>query len=214
MMGIVALGVTVMVVISVFGKRNPPPAVDGNGFKGGVIEPQGKLDPPVLRKLEDFRLTERDGQPFAMEELRGNIWIANFIFTRCGGMCPVMTTHMSDVQSELKKHEKWKDMRLVSISVDPDHDTPEILTAYANQWKADPDQWVFLTGTRDEVWKLTKENFLLPVDDAPADAADPIIHSPNFVLVDREGRVRGFFDGMKKDERAKLLGTIEKLLKE
>lgn len=189
----------------------------GDGMTGGVATPSpGQLDPRVYRQLQPFSITERSGQPLTLKQLRGKVWIADFIFTRCPGMCPAMSLQMKLLRDKLEDRPDFGSLRFVSISVDPDNDTPDVLTQYANRYDAG-DAWLFGTGKREVVWDLIKGNFLLGVAKAKEEdkhAKEPIIHSPNFVLVDRLGRIRGYYNGLDGDARAKLLKDLDKVLAE
>ncbi|MDH3211975.1 MAG: SCO family protein [Myxococcales bacterium] len=157
---------------------------------------------PVLGAIPPFELVDQDANGFGTDELAGSIWIADFIFTRCPDMCPMLSSVMARVQSKLAKDPAFEDVRLVSISVDPEHDTPALLTAYAEKYGADPDRWTFVTGPREEIWRLSRDGFRLPVGDAPGNADAPILHSEKFVLTDRQGRIRGYYDAL--DQKAQL----------
>jgi protein SCO1/2 len=157
---------------------------------------------PVLGTLPDFTLVDQDAEEFGSDELRGSVWIADFVFTRCPDMCPMLTSVMARVQRQLAKDPALEGVRLVSISVDPEHDTPARLTDYAEKHGADRGRWAFLTGPRQEIWLLSRDGFRLPVGEAPGSADAPIFHSDKFVLADREGRIRGYYDAL--DQKAQL----------
>lgn len=131
-----------------------------------------------------FTLTDQDGQTLTNESLRGSVWIGAFIFTRCQGPCPRMTADMAALQSRLPAG-----VRLISISVDPDFDTPAVLKEYAKKVGADESRWRFLTGPRDQIVRLSRGLML-----GLSDTGGEIVHSTRIVLVDREGKVRGYFD--------------------
>jgi protein SCO1/2 len=166
---------------------------------------------PIFGTVPGFTLTERSGQPFTRAELDGKIWIADFIFTNCGGTCPIMTTAMSEIQAKLIE-QGMDDVRLVSISVDPERDTPEALTTFANGYGADPARWYFLTGDGAAIQKLANDGFhLSAATGGPAD--EPIIHSNRFVLVDRQARIRGYYDGTDAEAVKKLRQDLKDLYK-
>jgi protein SCO1/2 len=152
---------------------------------------------PVLGTVPSFVLTERSGRPIAAHDLAGAVWVADFIFTRCPDVCPALTARMARLQTVLPA-----DVRLVSISVDPTHDTPEVLRQYATRAAA-KDGWLFLTGPRADVAALLRDGFRVAyADDGPPSA--PITHSDRFVLVDRELRIRGYYHGDEPDDLARL----------
>lgn len=169
----------------------------------------------IRKPLPKFSLTQHDGESFGAAELRGRVWIGNFIFTRCGSTCPRQTRDMVRLQNDLADHARRDEIHFVSITVDPEHDTPEVLTAYAEQYKADLNHWSFLTGERKGIWGLCKNGFLLPV--SPGSETDPgmlIIHSPRCVLVDRENRIRGFYEMSDPQDLRKLKAALERVLAE
>lgn len=166
---------------------------------------------PVFAVVPDFTLTERSGRTVRKADLLGNVWVANFIFTTCAGPCPELTLRMRSLQESLKGHGET--VRLVSFTLDPAYDTPAVLKSYAQRNRADPERWWFLTG-QDEasLHTLVKEGFLQAVQ--PAAAGAPIIHSTYFVLIDRAGRIRAFYDGLDPESKPHILGAIEALLQE
>ena len=163
---------------------------------------------PVWGTLPDFSLINQGTEPYGTSQLEGRPWIADFIFTKCPGRCPMLTSEMSRLQTEL--HERgWDDVMLVSISVDPENDTPEALTAYAAKHSAELDGWQFLTGTRDGIWSLSVDGFKLPVQEVEGASAGPILHSNRFVLADGRQQIRGYYDAFDADDRAKLLRDLK-----
>ena len=153
---------------------------------------------PLLGQVPPFSLTSHRGETVTLEDLAGEPWIADFIFTRCALSCPMMTTRMA----ELDDGRVSPEVRLVSFSVDPEHDTPEVLADYAEAFGASR-RWYFLTGPKAEISELALKGFRLALDpDPPAGTAppeEPIVHSTRFVLVDGRGRIRGYYDGMRRN---------------
>ena len=144
--------------------------------------------------LGSFRLVERSGKPVSDADLASRVWIAAFIYTKCPASCPRISAQMSGLQGRLS----GTNARLVSISVDPDHDTPQVLAQYAARFKADPDRWWFLTGPKPDVYRLILDQFKLPVTvNSAADrkaGAEDVSHSLRLVLVDRGNQIVGIFD--------------------
>src|SRR5437870_2078369 len=130
--------------------------------------------------VPEFVLMNQDGQNFGSAQLRGKIWIADFIYTTCPGPCPMLSTRMSELQKPLEK----TDVHLVSFSVDPEKDTPGVLRDYAEKLHADPERWDFLTGPKSAIYKLSHDGFKLAVSDG-SDAQGIPVHSTRMVLVDR-----------------------------
>ena len=179
-------------------------------------ESREQAEPPLppLVDIPSFNLIDQRGEPFGSDDLQGKVWIASFTFTRCRGICPKMNASMAQVRDRLQNHPRWADIRLVGFSVDPEHDTPEILSAYGKLWNADPDHWKLLTGEKDTIWTLCEQGFKLPVEDTPEDQAMPILHSDRFVLVDANLQARGYYSGLDKTELELLLLDIETVLNE
>ena len=159
--------------------------------------------------VPSFQLTNQDGQPFGSPQLTGKIWIADFVYTTCPGPCPMISTRMSDLQKPLEK----TDVRLVSFSVDPEKDTPQVLRSYAERLQADPGRWDFLTGSKSAIYKLSHDGFKLAVSDG-SDAQGIPVHSTRMVLVDRHGQIRGYYDATEPEAVTKLLADTNHLLRE
>ena len=156
-----------------------------------------------------FQLTNQNGQPFGSAQLSGKIWIADFIYTTCPGPCPMISSRMSELQKPLQK----TDVHLVSFSVDPDKDTPEVLRGYADKLQAEPGRWDFLTGAKPAIYKLSHDGFKLAVSDG-SDAQGIPVHSTRIVLVDRHGQIRGYYDATEPEAITKLLADTNHLLRE
>lgn len=146
---------------------------------------------PHMGTVPQFSLVNEDGQPVWLNALKGKIWLADFIFTRCSGSCPMMTSAMYQVNQELDSSD---DIRLISISVDPSHDTPDILKAYALNNGLPLDRWSFLTGDRAAIYALAKDGFHLAVADS-GDDEKLITHSSKLALIDPVGQIRGYYEG-------------------
>ncbi len=172
-----------------------------------------------IKQLPEFTLTERSGQPFSSASLKGKVWIADFFFTECAGTCPMLSSRLSDLH---RATASLSDVRLVSISTDPEKDTPEVLQQYAKKFGAD-DRWFFLTGPKSDIFRLSIEQFMLALADDPgAKAAEKISHSTKLVLIDKQGWIRGYYDGAATadadgkpiDETGRLLADLKRLLSE
>ena len=160
--------------------------------------------PPSLGSIPNFRLTDQTGQTFdSTKTLNGHVWVANFIFTNCMGPCPRMTSQMRQL-----RNKATGDLQLVSFTIDPDRDTPEVLTAYAKRFQADSRNWHFLTGTRADLRKLSWDAFHL------GDVNGDLEHSTRFVLIDRKSNIRGYYDTSDTTSIPKLLNDIQQVTKE
>jgi len=166
---------------------------------------------PVISALPDFLLTDDRGEAFGSANLRGKVWIADFIFTRCASTCPMQTAEKAKMQSQFNDVE---DLRLVTFTVDPENDTPEVLSEYGAKHGAMPGRWKFLTGKRGDLWNLSANGFKFDVAEDTKNSKMPILHSSNFSLVDRKGRLRGVYDGLSEKGREILSSDLRKLLGE
>jgi len=160
---------------------------------------------PVIGNIPDFEFVNSEGETITLTSLKGKVWVADFIFTTCNMACPIMTGNMNIIH---KKYKQNDDVRLVSISVYPEYDTPEVLTKYASQYNANTDRWYFLTGEESTVQEVIKDGFKI------GDYEDIIFHSEKFALVDRSGMIRAYYNGMKTEDMKKLKKDINSLLRQ
>jgi cytochrome oxidase Cu insertion factor (SCO1/SenC/PrrC family) len=145
----------------------------------------------------DFSLTERNGEAVTQKDLLGKVWIASFVFTRCTGPCPQVSATMARLQSELAKEP---DVRMVTFTVDPEHDDPGELKRYAEHFQADPKRWLFLTGKEDDVYRLLRQGFKVTAQQNKGEDRKPgaeVMHDARLVVVDRRGHLRGYFWGIR-----------------
>src|SRR5579872_799782 len=170
--------------------------------------------PAVLFDAPEFTLTDQNGKPFGTSDLRGRAWVVNFMFTRCTATCPRQTEKLAELQRHVLRWPDAERVQLVSITVDPKHDTAARLREYAASHHADPALWKFLTGERAGLYRISKDGFKLAASDAAADSSTLITHSSRFVLVDSQMRIRGFYDGLDDKELSKLRGDLRSVLSE
>jgi protein SCO1/2 len=174
--------------------------------QGGCHHENGDSQTPVARvepaprAVENFTLIERSGQPFESDSLRGQVWVASFFFVTCPGICLKMNQTIADLQKELDP-----EVRFVSITVDPDHDTPENLRAYADRLGAN-DHWLFLTGSLRDIKDIANDSFQV--------SAAQQAHSERLLVVDRQGRIRGSYLVSDGAQMTLLKRKIAELLKE
>jgi protein SCO1 len=161
--------------------------------------------------VPQFSLVERSGKTTTLADVRGSIWIADFIYTTCQDTCPMQTAEMAQLQ------EQWKDraeLKLVSFSVDPEKDTTAVLSRYADRYKADAQRWLFLTGAKEEIGRLVQEGFKLsavPVVNAGS-SESVIMHSPRFVLIDKQAQIRGYYDSRDPQALQRLKADVATLI--
>jgi protein SCO1 len=148
---------------------------------------------PVIGQIPDFHLTDQNSNSVSRADYQGKVWVADIIFTRCPGPCRTITGDFEAMQASLPP-----DARLVTLTSDPDYDTPSVLKRFATEFKADPAKWRFLTGDKPEIRSLAVNDFkFVAVEKAPGDRTVPndlFIHSTWFALVDQRGQVRGWMD--------------------
>lgn len=173
----------------------------------------GEDEPPLpeMVPIQFFVLTDQDGDEFESSSLRGQVWIANFIFTSCPSICPLMSTQMGNLTRRIT-HD---DVRFVSISVDPSIDTPEVLREYAERYGADTERWVFLTGSVEDVSRVVGRSFRLPMGDRMDrdEGSYDILHTGRFLLIDRWATMRGLYD-TDRDGLERLEHDVARLLAE
>ncbi len=167
---------------------------------------------PTYGQVPDFTLTTQDNQPLSLSNLKGKIWIADLIFTNCAGTCPTLSAQMASLQAATSKAAS--DVHLVSFSVDPNNDKPEVLKEYGKRFRADNSRWSFLTGKVSTIYTVAKDGFHLALDSAHEDVHEPITHSERLVLIDRNGTIRGYYNGTEEDAQSKLLSDLGELMRE
>ena len=150
---------------------------------------------PVYGQIADFALTNQNGRAVSLADLRGRVWVADIIFTRCPGPCLKMTKQMQVLQNALPPDSPTK---LVTLTTDADFDTPPVLKAYAERFGADPRRWMFLTGTKKDIAKLAIDSLkLTAIEKKPEERESPqdlFVHSTIFVIADKRGQLRGVFE--------------------
>ena len=172
---------------------------------------------PVIDQVANFTLTNQDGNVTTLAELSNHVWVADIIFTRCAGSCPVMSTEMKSLQDALPSTSHAK---LVTLTTDPDYDTPSILKRYGERYGADFQRWTFLTGAKGELAGLATGSLKLGSTPVPppdrTNSVDLFVHSTIFVVVDKQSRLRGSFQTQGQDVdwtkiRPQILATVKEL---
>jgi protein SCO1/2 len=182
------------------------------------------LMPPTYGSVPDFSLIDRSGRKIGRGELLGKVWVVDLIYTRCPDTCPLQSAEMARLQADLAGET---DVRLVSITVDPARDTPQALSRYANRFKADAGRWLFLTGDKGAIYRFAQEGLHLPLLDprnsgraagSPSATSrrriggDGLLHSSRFVLIDREARIRGYYESRDAESLRQLRKDVKPLL--
>jgi cytochrome oxidase Cu insertion factor (SCO1/SenC/PrrC family) len=170
---------------------------------------------PVYGTLPDFTLTNQNGQTVTLATFHGQVWIADAIFTRCPGQCLQMSAHMTEIQHALPPGQF---VQLVSFTTDPAFDQPHVLKKYGDRFGAMDDRWSFLTGDKSALHRVEVDGLKLSVLDKPAaeqeGANDLFIHSEKFVLLDKLGRIRGYYDGQNARVVSEIAGAAQTLAHE
>ena len=162
------------------------------------------LTETVAVSVPDFSLTNQQGEPLGLSDMAGKIWVADFIFTNCPTICPAMTQEMARLQSEFVADPVY----FVSFSVDPERDTPKVLSRYASAYGADNRRWHFLTGDKTKIYQLAEQGFSL----AAGHKGSEILHSPRFVLVKADGNIHDFYDSRSGPAMLRLRRDVKALL--
>ena len=169
--------------------------------------------PPKYGVVPDFSLTDQTGQTYGSTDLHGKIWVSNFIFTRCTTVCPIFSDKMATLQKRTNKAANG--LQLVSFSVDPDFDTPEVLAEYSKRFSANPWYWHFLTGPTEQVRTVVTDGLKTFMGDAAeVDAPDALMHGSHFVLIDPDLNIRGFYQVEDEETVKRLLLDIQLVINE
>jgi len=182
------------------------------------VEPE-MVDEDLKRKglghtIQEFSFTDQSGKAYGSKDLKGKIYVAEYFFTTCGTICPVMNAEMQRVQEAFIGNNAF---RILSFTVDPETDSVAQMKNYAEAHSADPKQWHFLTGKKEDLYKLARRSFfvLKPAEaQNQGDVGSDFIHTNYFVLVDTQKRIRGYYDGTDSREVDKLIEDIQKLMEE
>ncbi len=185
------------------------PIMGPKQFEVRVIDGEEVTD-TIYTTIPNFHFTNQDGETYTQGDLEGKIYVADFFFTTCPSICPIMKTQM------LRIHEKYlgnDNIHIVSHSIDPTHDTVEVLKDYAERLDIDTKYWTFLTGDMDSIFKVAQEGYLVS---AMVDSLAPggLLHSGAFILVDKEKRIRGYYDGTIEEDVNKLMTDMDILISE
>lgn len=164
---------------------------------------------PELFPVPNASLIDENGRPVELDSMKGTVTVYDFIFTNCSGICPIMSRNMAELTKRIPKDAP---VRFVSISVDPARDTPEALRAYARRFRND-DRWVFLTGEREEIVRLSVDGFKLAAGD-PVPGGESLLHSSKFAVADRNGVIREYYGGTDGDAPERVAATVKGLLRE
>lgn len=194
-------------------KKEKLPVLNPNDLNPEVVD-ESVRNIGYGHSIGEFSMTNQDGETVTLDEVKGKIHVAEYFFTHCGSICPIMNKQMQRVHRKFKSND---DVKILSFTVDPQNDTVQRMTWYANKHNASGDNWHFLTGDKEDLYQLARTSYftLKPAEARNlGDAGSDFIHTNNFVLVDRELRIRGYYDGTKDAEVTKMMRDMENLLEE
>jgi len=160
-----------------------------------------------IHRIADFEFTNQNGEKITNKDYDNTIYIADFFFTTCQTICPIMTDNMAWVQNQIQNMD---DVKILSHSVTPEIDTPEVLKAYATKKGVDDKKWNMVTGKKEDIYYIARKSYLAVKTGNPSELYD-MVHTENFVLVDKKKRVRGFYDGTKMEDMYRLIEDIKTL---
>jgi protein SCO1/2 len=174
------------------------------------IAPNGDT---IRHTIKSFQFTDQNGQPYGSDSLKGKIYVADFFFTSCTSICPMMTKELKDVVFDQYQTGKHSDeVKIVSFTIDPKRDSPARLLHYAQKFGISGNRWKFLTGPKDSIYKLMGTEGYLMIKPSPEEGSDQITHSKYVDLVDKEGHIRGVFDATDHTELERLRDEIRLLM--
>lgn len=205
------------------GRSKTPVSTGTNGSKGTTatqtstqspVNKSGVIPSESAQIIGEFQFVDEDGKPFTDADTANRLLVVNFIFTTCPGTCLRQSDAMEVLQDRITKADSSNAIRLMSITVNPEVDTPEVLKDYAAQYNADPKLWKFLTGDKESIWNFSKNNLGMSVAANPADPLIPIAHESKFAVIDRAGKLRGYFDALDAQGFEQLWSAIDTVLPE
>lgn len=171
--------------------------------------------------VPDFTLTERSGQQVSLADLKGKVWVVQFFYTGCRDICPLIVPQMGLLHLEYLNDPQFRsEVHFVSITVDPERDTPKTLAKFAERFSADPELWLFLTGDKAAIYRLAQKGFKLGIGEQEnppevkqkTGAEKDILHSSRLILVDRKAQIRGYYSGIDAEAMVRLRRDLKKLL--
>lgn len=186
-----------------------------NEYKIQVFNPKSDMCPPpangdTMHRIPPFSFVSQDGKTVTEQDFKGKIYVADFIFTRCPSICPVMTSELTRVQEAFKGNP---DIKILSHSIDPLYDSTQVLKAYGDKHKADYNFWTFVTGDSTKIYDMARCGYFMAIQKSP-DSRLVFDHSDKLILIDKEQRIRGFYSGTKREEVDRLIIEMQILLAE
>ena len=203
------LAVVILAVLFAFVREQRPPS--SSPADSSLI----KRDLPVISQLTDFKLTNQLARPVGLARFANKVWFADIIFTRCPGPCPVMTRRMAELQAHFADEP---DVAFATLTTDPGHDSPAIMRRFADRHEVNNERWQFLTGEKPAIVRLAVDEMkLIAREKPPGEQTTPedlFIHATIFVVIDRQGRLRGVLESLEDDWKEKAIAIANTLLDE
>ncbi|MGJ8738652.1 SCO family protein [Zobellia laminariae] len=208
--GLVLLGLSAVIMYLFYNALQPPEIL--TVYQPTMVNPE-LVDSTIQYKrkyhtIADFSLTNQNGETITQANYADKIYIADFFFTTCPTICPIMTKNMVSIQERIKDFD---DVMLLSHSVTPEIDSVAQLKKYAVEKGVDDSKWNLVTGDKKQIYELARKSYLAVKDDGDGGPFD-MIHTENFILVDKKKRIRGFYDGTNEEEIEKLMGDLKILM--
>lgn len=185
------------------------PIYNPNQLNRELVDPS-LWDVNAGHTVTDFHLTNQLGQEVSQKNLEDKIYVVNFFFTTCASICPKMTKQMKRVQEKFMDNP---DVMIVSHSVTPDIDSVEKMASYGEKHNVNPDKWLLLTGDQDHIFEIARKSYFAVIKGEQG-AEKGFVHTENFILIDKEKRIRGYYNGIAKTEVDQMMADIETLMKE
>jgi len=196
---------SLLFILSCNNPTNQLPYYNSPDFTPIFIKNSVQLEKTITHKIEDFAFTDNNGNRFGSKDLRGKIHVANFIFTSCTHICPKMTTNMVEVE---KKFQNNPNVNLVSFTVTPWLDSPEVLNRYKKEFTLNSENWHFLTGDKNKIYSLARKSYFAEEEIGFTKDSTDFLHTEHFLLVDKSLRIRGIYNGTLGLEMEQLIEDI------
>ncbi|MCG8309466.1 MAG: SCO family protein [Cytophagales bacterium] len=203
------LAVSANLVFSCTPEAKKLPILGRKEIKNVEFDQKIKAD-TIYHTIKDFRFTNQDGDEVTQDTFKDKVYIADFFFTSCPTICPIMKTQMLRVYEKYKDHS---DVMILSHTIDPKHDSVEVLYEFANRLGVSSDTWHFVTGDLEKIYDIGQNSYMVTAREDPEEPGG-FLHSGAFLIIDKERRIRGIYDGTKSDEVDVLLTDVDILLKE
>ncbi len=202
--------VVLFFVFSCTNSTNQLPYYNSPNFDPVFLNNNAFVEKTITHRIEDFTFTDNNGNSFGSKNLEGKIHVANFIFTSCTHICPKMTTNMVTVEKEFQNSS---DVNLVSFTVTPWLDSPEVLSRYKKEYTLNSDNWRFLTGDKNKIYSLARKSYFAEEEIGFTKDSTDFLHTEHFLLVDSSLRIRGIYNGTLGLEMEQLIKDIHLLKK-